>query len=102
MKIVLDEKDFSKVKKGDILVTKETNSDFLPVIIKAKALVTDFGGILCHAAIIAREFKIPCIVGTKIATQIIKTGDVIEIDANKGTIKKTDRFREPIEEPIDG
>ncbi len=56
-------------------------------MIKAKAVITDFGGILCHAAIVARELKIPCVVGTKIATKILKNGDKIEIDIKNGTVK---------------
>lgn len=86
-RIVLSEKDFSKIKNGDILITDETDAGFLPVMVKAKAIITDFGGILCHAAIISRELKIPCIVGTKIATQILKDGDKIEIDIKNGTVK---------------
>ena len=54
---------------------------------KAGGIVTDEGGITSHAAIIAREFKIPCVVGTKIATQIIKTGDLVEVNADKGIVK---------------
>jgi len=87
VKIILSEKDFSKIKKGDILIAKETNASFLPAITKARAVVTDFGGILCHAAIVSRELKIPCVVGTKNATQILKDGDKIEIDIKNGTVK---------------
>ncbi len=87
-KIILDfKKDFSKMKKGDILITDETDSTILPLILKAKAIVTDTGGLLCHAAIVSRELKIPCIVGTKIATQVLKDGDIVEVDANKGIVK---------------
>ena len=86
-RIILSEKDFSKVKIGDILVAKETSASFLPVMKKAGAFVTDFGGILCHAAIVARELKIPCVVGTKNATQILKNGDLIEVDAEEGVVK---------------
>lgn len=74
-------------KKGDILVTDMTNpDDAVMVSKKAGGIVTDEGGITSHAAIIAREFKIPCIVGTKIATQIIKTGDLVEINGNSGIV----------------
>ena len=54
---------------------------------RAIAFVTDEGGITCHAAIIAREMKKPCIIGTKVATKILKDGDMVEVDANKGTVK---------------
>lgn len=87
-KIVKSTKDFSKVKKGDILVSSDTTPDFVPVFSKVSAIITDEGGVICHAAIVAREMKIPCVVGTKIATKILKDNDLIEIDAEKGIIKK--------------
>ena len=52
------------------------------------AIVTDIGGLTCHAAIVAREMKKPCIVGTKIATQVLKDGDIVEVDASNGIVKK--------------
>jgi len=55
---------------------------------KAVAFVTDEGGITCHAAIISREMKKPCIIGTKIATRALKDGDLVEVDANKGVVRK--------------
>jgi len=76
-----------KVKSGDILVTYMTSPDFLPAMKKAAAFVTDEGGLTCHAAIIAREMKKPCIIGTKIATRILKDGDLVEVDADKGILK---------------
>lgn len=54
---------------------------------RAATIITDEGGITCHAAIISRELKIPCIIGTKIATQVLKDGDRVEVDANKGIIR---------------
>lgn len=75
-------------KDGSILVTGMTTPDFVPLMKKAAAIVTDEGGITSHAAIISRELGIPCIVGTKIATQIFKNGDVVEVDAEKGIIRK--------------
>ena len=88
VRIILDhKKDFSKMKEGDILVTDETDPTFLPLMFKAKAIITDRGGLLCHAAIVSRELKIPCIVGTEIATQILKDGDSVEVDAERGMIK---------------
>ncbi|MFH0700998.1 MAG: PEP-utilizing enzyme [Candidatus Woesearchaeota archaeon] len=80
--------EFSKMKKDAILVCPMTNPDFVPLLHKAKAIVTDQGGILCHAAIVSREFNIPCIVGTEIATKIFKDGDLIEVDAEKGIVRK--------------
>lgn len=77
-----------RVDKGEILVTKMTSAKFVSILGKIKAIVTNDGGTLCHAAILAREFKIPCIVGTKIATRVFKNGDLIEVNANKGVVKK--------------
>lgn len=78
--------DMNTFKEGEILVTTMTTPDFTPVMAKAKAFVTDEGGITCHAAIVAREMKIPCIVGTRVATQIIKTGQFIEVNAVSGRV----------------
>ena len=82
------EEDFKKFKKGDILITSMTRPEFLPLMRKAKAVITNEGGITSHAAIVARELKIPCIIGTKIATEIFKDGDHVEVDANYGWIRK--------------
>ncbi|MEK6958951.1 MAG: PEP-utilizing enzyme [archaeon] len=85
---VLKRKDeMNKVNVGDIIIAPMTLPEFLPAMKKAVAFVTDEGGITAHAAIIARELKKPCIIGTKFATQIFKDGDLIEVDANKGIVK---------------
>ncbi len=73
--------------EGDIIVTGMTTPDFVPLMKKALAVVTNEGGITCHAAIVSRELKIPCVIGTKIATQVFKDGDMIEVDANTGIVK---------------
>lgn len=83
---VMGHKQVNKLKIGEILVSPMTLPDFLPAMKKAAAFVTDEGGMLCHAAIVARELKKPCIVGTKFATQILKDGDLVEVDANKGIV----------------
>lgn len=87
VRIVKTIKDMDKVKKGDILVASTTRPDLMPALLRCSAIVTDTGGITSHAAIISRELKIPCIVGTNIATQTLKTGDLVEVDANKGVVK---------------
>lgn len=79
-----DNKSFNK---EEILVTTMTSPVMIPIIKKASAIVTDEGGICSHAAISAREFDIPCIVGTKIATKVLKDGDLVEVDANRGVVK---------------
>ena len=65
-----------------------TTPDFVPAMEKAAAIVTDRGGILCHAAIVSREMSKPCIIGTKIATKVLKDGDLVEVDADKGVVRK--------------
>jgi phosphoenolpyruvate synthase/pyruvate phosphate dikinase len=87
-KIVMHPTDVSKVKKGDILVAQMTLPSFISGMQKASAFVTDEGSITCHAAIVAREMRKPCIIGTKIATKIFKDGDLIEVDAEKGIVRK--------------
>jgi pyruvate,water dikinase len=69
-----------------------TDPRYVPLMKKAGAIVTDAGGVLCHAAIVSRELKIPCVVGTKFATQVCKDGDVVEVDAERGivTVVKTE------------
>ncbi|MBW2981504.1 hypothetical protein KY343_01360 [Candidatus Woesearchaeota archaeon] len=80
-----------KIQKGDVLVCGMTLPDYVPAMKKAAAIITDEGGITCHAAIISREFNIPCITGTRIATKVLKDGDLIEIDADNGIIKKLEK-----------
>lgn len=86
--LLLGGQDINKVKSGDILIAVMTFPNFIPAMEKAAAFVTDEGGILCYAAIVAREMKKPCMIGTKIATKIFKDGDMVEVDANLGSVKK--------------
>ncbi len=86
-KIIFENEQLDKIKKNDILVTPMTTPDYILAMGKASAFVTDEGGITCHAAITAREMKKPCIIGTKIATQILKDNDLIEVDAYSGVVK---------------
>jgi|GEM_PF-436539 len=88
VRIVRTISDLAKVKKGDILVAITTHPDYVPAMQKAAAIVTDEGGITSHAAIVARELRLPCIVGTRHATKSLKDGDEIEVDANAGIVKK--------------
>ena len=86
VKIISSDKNLGKIKDGDILVASMTMPKYLPAMKKASAFVTDEGGITCHAAIIAREMRKPCIIGTKIATQVLKDGDLVEVDAERGIV----------------
>ncbi len=75
------------LEKGDILIASMTRPEYVPLMKRASAIVTDEGGITSHAAIISRELGIPCIVGTKIATKVLHDGDLIEVNGNHGLVK---------------
>ena len=82
------QKEVNSFKKGEILVTEMTRPDVVMACRKEAAIVTDEGGITSHAAIISRELKIPCIIATHNATQVLKTGDLVDVDADKGIVRK--------------
>jgi len=86
VKIIHDLKELYKVQSGDILVTKMTNPDMVVSMQKASGIVTDEGGATCHAAIVSRELGIPCIVGTKKATEVLKEGQLITVDGTNGKV----------------
>jgi len=86
-KIILSTNDFGKFKDGDILVTGMTRPEFIPLMKKAVAIVTDEGGVTCHAAIISRELGLPCVIGTKNATRVLHNGDLVEVDADAGVVR---------------
>ncbi len=88
VKVVHDISELDKVKKGDILVTTMTNPDMVPAMKRAAAIVTDEGGMTCHAAIVGRELGIPSVVGTGNITKLVKDGDIITVDATRGIIYK--------------
>jgi pyruvate,water dikinase len=86
-KIVANTEEAAKVmQKGDILVTDMTNPDYVPFMKLAGAIVTDKGGVTCHAAIVSRELGIPCVVGTENATQLMKTGKQYTVDSRSGVV----------------
>jgi len=84
--LIKSKKEINKVKQGDVLVTSMTTPDFVPAMKKVSAIVTDKGGLTSHAAIVSRELGVPCVVGTEIATKILKNGAVITVDGGKGKI----------------
>lgn len=88
VRIVRGINEIRAFRPGEILVANNTTPEFVPAMKKAAAIVAEQGGMTIHAAIIARELKIPCIVGTKIATQVLKDGDRVEVDAERGIVKK--------------
>jgi len=87
VRIVLRTAHLDKVESGDIIVTPMTTPDYLAGMKRAAAFVTDEGGITCHAAIVAREMDKPCVIGTKVATQVLHDGDLVEVDADHGIVK---------------
>lgn len=91
VRIILDISDMIKLQSGNILVTNMTTPDLMPAIERAGGIVTDEGGILCHAAVVSRELGTPCITGTQIATKVLKDGDLVEVDAEKGIVRKIEK-----------
>ncbi len=87
-KVINLTQEMDKMKQGDILVSRATTPDIVPAMKKASAIVTDMGGITCHAAIVSRELNIPCVIGTKIATKVFKDGDNLIVDATHGTVRR--------------
>ncbi len=87
VKVVKSATEVSKVNRGDILVAIMTRPDYVVAMKKAKAIITNEGGITSHAAIVSRELKIPCVIGTRIAANVLKDGDIVEVDANKGLVR---------------
>lgn len=88
VKIIRTAHDLVNIHQGDILVTSMTRPEMVVAMKRAAAIVTDEGGITSHAAVVSRELDIPCVIGTKIATSVLKDGDFVEVDADKGIIKK--------------
>ena len=86
--IITDPSQNDLLKQGDVLVTEMTTPDFVPAMKRAAAILTDKGGRTCHAAIVSRELGVACIVGAKMATQVFKDGDMVEVDAINGIVRK--------------
>jgi len=88
VKIINSQEDFEKFHDGNILVAAMTRPELMPVIRRAAGIITDEGGVTCHAAVISRELGIPCIIGTMNATAKLKDGDHVELNANSGEVRK--------------
>ncbi len=86
VRVVLEPAQAHELEAGEILVCPMTNPDYVPAMKRAAAIITDEGGMLSHAAIMSREFNKPCIISTKIATRLLKNGDMVEVDATKGLV----------------
>lgn len=92
--LIKDVSEINLVKEGDILVTEMTNPDMVPAMRKAAGVVTDEGGRTCHAAIVSRELQIPCIVGAKNATKVLKEGQIVTVDATRGVVYEGEVLKE--------
>jgi pyruvate,water dikinase len=88
--VVFTAEELSEVRAGEILVCPVTEPSWAPVFAKVKATVSDIGGIMSHAAIVAREYGIPAVLGTGAATQRIRTGQRIRVDGDTGTVTLLD------------
>ena len=87
VRIVKSPKEIGIVQQGDVLVAEMTNPDYVPAMRKARAIVTDSGGKTSHAAIVSRELNIPCIVGLNNISELLKDGDLVEVDADNGIVR---------------
>jgi phosphoenolpyruvate synthase/pyruvate phosphate dikinase len=91
VRMVLNDGDLRKVKKGDIVCTYSCSASFNCVVGLCAGIVTDYGGMLSHAAIVAREYGIPAIVGSQQATAKFKDGDIVKIDSSTATVSLVER-----------
>lgn len=87
-KVITSPKDFHKMQKGDVLVVINTSPDFVPIMHLASAIVSEEGGLTAHVSVVSREFGIPSIVGIRGIADVIKDGDTVEVDADKGIVRK--------------
>ena len=95
VRVIKSASEINKVKQGEILVTEMTNPDFVPAMRRASAIITDRGGATSHAAIVSRELGIPAIVGTEVATKMLRTGEIVTVNGYQGKIYKGD-YREEL------
>jgi len=86
VKIIMEPEHTDKMEDKEILVTPFTNPLFIPAILRASAIITDEGGMMCHAAIVAREFGIPCVTGTEQATKKLTDEMEVIVDGERGLI----------------
>ena len=91
VRVILGQGDFTKFQTGEILVATMTRPEFVSVMKQSVAIITDEGGLTSHAAIVARELRKPCIIGTKVATQILHDGDLVEVDADHGVVRRVEQ-----------
>jgi len=93
VRIVQGLRDLRKMRRGDVLVASMTRPESVPAMRLAVAIVTDEGGVTCHAAIVSRELGVPCVIGTKHASRALQDGDLVEVDADQGIVRLLERRR---------
>jgi pyruvate,water dikinase len=86
VRVIREREEASDLEPGEILVTYMTTPDWVPLMRKAAAIVTDSGGMTCHAAIVSRELGLPCVVGTANATEVLRDGEIVTVDAGEGVV----------------
>ena len=86
VRVIMDVRDLGQVEKGEVLVTSNTDPGWTVVFSKLGGLITETGGILCHGAVISREYRIPAVTAVKSATTVLKTGDLVMVDGSKGEV----------------
>ena len=87
-KLVWTTDDFKKMTPGDVLVCRSSNVSWIPLFTIAGAVVTDVGGALSHAAVVAREFGVPAVVGVGVAFERLRDGMLVEVDGDRGTVRQ--------------
>ncbi|RUO92460.1 phosphoenolpyruvate synthase [Corallococcus sp. AB018] len=88
VRVLRDAREGSKLEAGEILVAPMTSPDWVPTLRRAAAVVTDSGGMTCHAAIVSRELRKPCVVGTRSATKVLRDGEEVTVDGAAGTVRE--------------
>jgi phosphohistidine swiveling domain-containing protein len=88
VRVVMSDDDMLHMEPGEVLVTTMTQPRLMLAVEKAGAIVTDEGGMLCHAVLVSREFNLPCVIGTERATHILRTGDLVNVDATTGVVQR--------------
>lgn len=99
VRVVSELAQASELKDGEVLVTHMTAPDWVPLMRRAAAIVTDSGGMTCHAAIVSRELGIPCVVGTSEATKVLRDDEVVTVDAGAGAVTEGNSVRETSQPP---
>ena len=91
VRVIADDEDMLLMQPGEVLVATMTQPRLMLAVEKASAIVTDEGGMLCHAVLVSREFDLPCVIGTERATHVLRNGDLVDVDAKEGVVRLVSR-----------